>query len=166
MTVKITALPEATSLLPTDLLVAVVDPGGSPVTKKITRANFGPQFVPLATPLSSTAWDGDSFSTTAKTVIDLSVVFGAPAGIKAVLMRVAARDSASAATTGLYVGISPNNTSGSAPLIARPSGLTNDYFAENCAPCPCDANGDIYYQIVASGANTLDCYIEIWGYWI
>jgi len=36
------------------------------------------------TPLTSTAWDGgDAFSTTAKTLIDLSAVFGVPAGVKA-----------------------------------------------------------------------------------
>ncbi|MDD4465707.1 MAG: hypothetical protein PHY25_03390, partial [Dehalococcoidales bacterium] len=51
----------------------------------------------LTTPLTSTSWDGDAFSTTSKTLIDLSTVFGAPAGIKAVLCNVAIKDSASAA---------------------------------------------------------------------
>ena len=166
MTVKITALPEAASILPTDLLVTVIDPGGSPVTKKITAANFGPQFHPLTAPLTSTAWDGDAFSTAAKTLIDLSAVFSATAGIKAALVRMIARDSGSAAGTGLFFSLSPNDTAGSTPMMVRLDGLTNDYYAERTGVCPCDANGDIYYQIAASGAGTMDCHIQIWGYWI
>lgn len=30
----------------------------------------------------------------------------------------------------------------------------------------CDANGDIYYQLTASGSGTMDIYLEIWGYWL
>lgn len=37
---KITALTELTSVAPTDVLAIVDDPGGSPVTKKITVANL------------------------------------------------------------------------------------------------------------------------------
>ena len=53
----------------------------------------------LTTPLTSSSWDGDAHSTEAKTKIDLSAVFGAPANIKAVSVRVLARDSASAASS-------------------------------------------------------------------
>ena len=42
----------------------------------------------LTTPLTSTAWDEDSYSTTAKTLIDLSEVFGVPAGVKAVMVKI------------------------------------------------------------------------------
>ena len=31
---------------------------------------------------------------------------------------------------------------------------------------PCDANGDVYYQIVASGTGTMDVHLQIWGYWL
>jgi len=31
---------------------------------------------------------------------------------------------------------------------------------------PCNADGDIYYQISASGASTFDVWIQIWGYYI
>ena len=117
-------------------------------------------------PLTSVSWDGDAYSTTAKTLIDLSVVFGTPANIKAVSARIACRDSASVATNNLCVLISPNATDGASPVIARPSGLVNDYFAEAEGICPCDANGDIYYQIAASGASTMDIYMQIWGYLI
>lgn len=123
-----------------------------------------PEWVFLTTPLTSTSWDGDAHSTTAKTLIDLSAVFGVPANVSAVVCRLAARDSASAATGGLFVCVSPNATAGETPVIARPSGLTNDFYAEAEGICPCDANGDIYYQVSASGAGTMDVHIQIWGY--
>jgi hypothetical protein len=36
----------------------------------------------------------------------------------------------------------------------------NRFFVE----VPCDANGDIYYQVLASGAGTFDIYLEVWGW--
>lgn len=122
------------------------------------------RFVPLLAQLSSTSWDGDSHSTTAKTLIDLSSVFGAPAGVRAVLCKVSIRDSGSAASD-VYIILSPNNSAGQGPGVAC-SGLTNDAWAIENLTVPCNANGDIYYQIAASGANTLDVVLEIWGYWI
>jgi hypothetical protein len=121
-------------------------------------------WVYLAAPLTSTSWDGDAYSTTAKTLIDLSTVFSVPAGVKAVLVRLSARDSASATTAGVYAALSPNNTADSLALAVSPRGLVNDYYAEQDSICPCDANGDVYFQCVASGAATLDVVIQIWGY--
>ncbi len=123
-------------------------------------------FVPLATGLTSTSWDGDARSTTAKTLIDLSAVFGVPAGVKAVYVAVSCRDSASASTNNLFVLLSPNNTAGSGQIINRISGQVNDYWQDVNAICCCDPNGDIYYQIAASGAGTMDIYLTILGYWI
>ena len=123
-------------------------------------------FVPLTTPLTSTSWDGDSFSTTSKTLIDLSSVFSVPAGVKAVLVQLIARDSGSAASTNIFFGISPNNTDASCLVMAVGRGLPNDTMVYATGVCPCDANGDIYYQIVASGSGTMDCWIRIWGYWL
>lgn len=120
----------------------------------------------LVTPLTSTAWDGDSFSTTAKTKIDLSDVFGVPAGVKAVLIRLSASDSASGTTNWLYAGVSPNSTAGSMPIIARPSGRPDNNIEDIPGICACDANGDIYYETTASGTNTMKIWIEIWGYWL
>jgi len=122
-------------------------------------------FIPLTTALTSTSWDGDSFSTTAKTVIDLSAVFSAPAGIKAVSLRVLARDSASAASSTTEIILSPNDTAASG-LSCRCAGNPNDVYEDTPMTVPCDANGDIYYQVVASGAGTLDAIIQIHGYWI
>jgi len=120
----------------------------------------------LAAPLTSTAWDGDAFSTTSKTLIDLSTVFGVPAGVKAILVQLLARDSGSAASTLVFFGVSPNDTDGSLAIMSVQRGLPNDTMVYETGICPCDSNGDIYYQITASGTDTMDCYIRIWGYWL
>jgi hypothetical protein len=121
-------------------------------------------FHPLAAPLTSTAWDGDARSTTAKTKIDLSSVFGAPAGVKAVMCDIAIRDSGSSGAD-TYLILSPNNTSGSG-LLTDCGGQVDDSWERDNLIVPCDANGDIYFQNVASGAGTMDVFLTIWGYWI
>lgn len=123
-------------------------------------------FCPLTSPLTSTSWDGDSFSTTSKTKIDLSSVFGVPAGIKAVLIRARVNDSGSAASNALFFMLSPIDNANIAPFIVRPGGLPNDYYAEQLAVVPCNSDGDVYYQVSASGSGTMDVVIQIWGYWV
>lgn len=131
--------------------------------KKITRKNLA-GWTFLTTPLTSTSWNGDSFSTTAKTKIDLSAVFGVPAGVKAVMVKIALRDSGSAAASCIFQlsGVS-SGTNYSLTAIASPIA---DRFAYYSGIVPCDANGDVYYQINASGSATMDVYLEIWGYWL
>jgi len=126
---------------------------------------IGPTFVPLAAPLTSTAWDGDSFSTTAKTLIDLSAVFGAPAGVKAISVRSFGRDSGSASNTTFAI-LSPNNVDGVGPVSILLTGVPNDGFVESDGIVPCNDDGDIYYQVKASGAGTMDIFLQIWGYWL
>lgn len=117
----------------------------------------------LTTPLTSTAWDGDLFSTTSKTLIDLSTVFGAPAGIKAIIAEYSIKDSGSSNGSCRLV-LSPNNSNMvGVHLMGSP---TNNHYVTSNAIIPCDANGDIYYQIVASGTNTMTVYIQILGYWL
>ena len=125
------------------------------------------QFVPLGTTaspiLSSTSWDGDAYSTAAKTLIDLSAVFGAPAGIKAILARVAIRDEAAA--SGDYTLIlSSEDGGGTGPAVNCIP--INDRYNRVMMVVPCNADGDVYYQITASGSGTMDIIIQIWGYWI
>ena len=147
-----------------------VDPGGSNIaytgsliSYKNSTSYTGYIFVPLTVPLTSTSWDGDSFSTTAKTLIDLSTVFGAPAGIKAVKVYVGVRDSDSAGTD-TYLVLGPTDTDG---LGIPFSPLTvNDRWYRGGDDIPCDSNGDIYYQIGASGVGTFDVILQIWGYYI
>jgi len=128
------------------------------------RVKESGKFIALTAPLTSTSWDGDSFSTTAKTKIDLSAVFGVPAGVKAVLVKTSIRDSASASSACLFQlsGIS-TGTKYSLTTLASP---VNDRNGYSQGIVPCDANGDIYYQITASGTGTMDIYLEIWGYWL
>lgn len=113
-------------------------------------------------PLTSTAWDGDSRSTTAKTIIDMSVVFGVPAGVKAVYVRTSCHDDASA-SGDYFLILSPNSTANSG-LATRVSGLPNAGFHDENFTVPCNADGDIYFQIAASGASSFDAYLQVWGY--
>ena len=119
----------------------------------------------LTTPKTSTSWDGDAYSTTAKTKIDLSTVFGVPANVKAVLVRLTARDSGSSAGY-CQLGLSPNSTADSVAVQAYLQGVANDVYVSANGIVPCDSGGDVYYQITASGTGTLDAFIEIWGYWL
>ena len=130
----------------------------------IDSTGFGrPVF--LTEQLTSTSWDGDARSTTAKTLIDLSSVFEVPAGVKAVIVNAAVRDSGSAAAADAFLCLCPNNSSLAGPKISC-AGLPNDVWAYGSFTVPCNSNGDIYYQIVASGSGTMDVYLEIWGYWL
>ena len=128
------------------------------------RVKESGKFIALTTQLTSTSWDGDSFSTTAKTKIDLSEVFGVPAGVKAVLVKGALRDSGSAATSCLFQlsGVS----SGTKYSLTAQASPINDRYAYFNGIVPCDDNGDIYYNIIASGTGTMDVFLEIWGYWL
>lgn len=137
---------------------------GNYISRKNSTEYTGYIFVPLTTPLTSTSWDGDSFSTTAKTVIDLSAVFGVPAGVKAILCQVTIRDSASSGGD-YYIFLGANNTA-AVGMITRCNKYPDDGYVTNTHIVPCDSNGDIYYQINASGASTFDVFIQIHGYFI
>lgn len=165
--VKISELVELTAPAADDKLVIVdaSEPLDADKTKYIRVSNLAAGATFLTTPLTSTAWDGDSFSTTAKTKIDLSAVFGAPAGVKAILVRVSVRDSGSAAGNP-WLLLSPNDTTNVGALNLRAAGIANDALVDESGICPCDANGDVYYQCVATGSNTLDVWLYIWGYWL
>ena len=129
------------------------------------EGNFyeGYVFVPLLAPLVNTSWDGDARSTTAKTLIDLSAVFGVPAGVRGVLVNLSFRDSGAAAND-CYVVLSPNATAAEGmALTALP---VDDRWSRYSVVVPCNADGDIYYQIAASGAGSMDVYLQVWGYWL
>ncbi len=123
-------------------------------------------FVPARAPYTSTAWDGDTYSTTGPTLLDLSAVFGIPSNVKAVLARISCKDTGSAGGSGYYVYLSPTDAAATAPLVVRPSGLPNSYWAEGDGIVPCDGNGDVYVAIGASGAGTMTVHIQIWGWWL
>lgn len=120
-------------------------------------------FVPLTTPLTSTAWDGDSYSDVGTSTEITRSVFGWPTNVKAVLMQIVTQDSAAWGTDALYFACGPSATFWYA-LASRPKGGDVDDEAQGIVPC--DANASIWYRINASGASTLDVTIWIWGYWI
>jgi hypothetical protein len=116
----------------------------------------------LEDPLSSVDWDGDTFSTTAKTLLDLSAVFGVPAGVKAVDVQLTIWDSgAGGADCKIY--LSPNNDANIGKATSCPP--VNNAPGRGSHTVPCNEDGDIYYQIAASGAGTFTAYMQIWGYW-
>lgn len=111
--------------------------------------------------LTSTSWDGDARSTTAKTLIDLSAVFGVPDFAKAILARISVQDSGGSGADCWFL-LSPNGTSGSG--VAVRCAPANDRLTDGAAIVPCDASGDVYFQCAASGAGTLDVFLQVWGY--
>lgn len=108
--------------------------------------------VPLATKLTSTSWDGDSKTAVNNGTIDLSAVFGVPAGVKAVLARFAL----SSATVGsyAYIGASSSN------LAVGDEIKVANRLHDNFGIVPCNGSGDLYF--LASG--TVSVYLEIFGY--
>jgi hypothetical protein len=162
---KISALDPYTEIAAGDY-VPIVDISEAADADKTKRALLSTLnvFVPLTTPLTSTAWDGDSFSTTAKTLIDLSAVFSAPAGISAILVQAIVRDGVSAGGDyRLILGPTDADTVG---VVAQAAYTTNDNWQCHLLTVPCNADGDIYYQISASGVGTFDANLLIWGYWL
>ena len=123
-------------------------------------------FIPLSAPLTSACYDGDSFSTHAKTSVSLVTAFGAPENIKAALMSVAIRDANSASsTTAGYIYLAPNATADSG-IVFSAQGLRDDAYSRMTAVVPCTGNSIIYRQSVASVASGIDLVIQIWGYWL
>ena len=120
----------------------------------------------LTEPYTNTDFDGDSFSDVgALTKIEnTSWSTTVPADAKALIITGAARDSGSAAATALYFRIYSTSTATNPAMVIRPAGITNDAWASGEAVVPC-TDGDIWYQVNASGASTMDVYLYVVGYW-
>ena len=92
-------------------------------------------------------------------------MFSVPAGVRAVLVMLACRDSGSAAND-TYVILSPNDTADQGPVQCRTAGIANDQWHSASGIVPCDSGGDIYYQVAASAASATDIILQVWGYWL
>lgn len=115
------------------------------------------------TALASTDWEvTDTRSTTAKTLIDLSAVFGVPAGVRAVYVYMAVKDTASA-STDTYIVLGPDNVAYNGEYFSS-AGQANSSWSRQSQWVACDANGDIYYQVAASGSNTTTAQMLIKGW--
>ena len=133
------------------------------VTRRVERleAEETPRrFVPLITPATSTAFDGDLYDVDNDgTTIDLSASFGIPAGVKAIAVSI----SGTCLTAGRRFRIGPSATYGYA--LAIHSVVANQWI-DNSGVVPCDANGDIYFTTDAVHGAEFGIYMRIWGYWI
>src|SRR5574340_1088389 len=138
----------------------------SSLATQLQARTRGPRWHYLTTPLTSTSWDGETYSTTAKTLIDLSATFGVPAGVRAVYVRLFAKDTASAGASGVYIALSGTSTVSLHALGLFCDRAVNNALISVSGEVPCDANGDIYYQVGASGVNTMTVDLQIWGYYL
>lgn len=110
----------------------------------------------LATPLTSTSWDGDNKGTGDRAIVDLSSVFGVPAGVKAVLMSIQTQGDAA----NDYIRFGPNSTYNYA-LVCRTQ--VAGVIAHAFGIVPCDANGDVYCY---TSGDVEGVWVWIWGYWL
>jgi hypothetical protein len=138
--------------------------GNYQVSRNSTKLT-GYLYVPVGR-LTSTAYSGDSFSTSGKTEINLASMFGLPAGIKAINCRAMCRDSGSAAGTDIVFLLSDVATDMVGEYWNRMDGVPNDKWHEYLGMVNCNASGNVYQQIKASGVGTMDVWWEIYGYWI
>ena len=100
-------------------------------------------------------WDGDA-KNGASGIIDLSAVFGVPAGVKAVALNIWAKDE----TTGVHFGVKDVVGTTQTQVISTTQ-VANLYIGVG-GICPCDSNGDIYF----THTGELDgVWIVINGYW-
>ena len=122
-------------------------------------------FHPLTTPLTHTSFDGDSFSDVGSStkIENTSWSTTIPADAKALLLEISIKDSASA-NNHVYFAAGPTSTYWYA-LAGRASGAPNDEYMGQVGPVTC-SDGDIYYRCQASGTDTLDVTLRVWGYWI
>ncbi|MFP4344259.1 MAG: hypothetical protein ACLFU8_06175 [Anaerolineales bacterium] len=121
-------------------------------------------FVPLTTPLTHTSFDGDAFSDvgTATKIENTSWSSAIPANAVALLIDISCVDSGSWGTNGLYFRVGPSSSYPYA-FIVRPKG--GNVYEAGMSVVPC-TNGDLWYQVNASGTNTLTVFMKCWGYWI
>jgi len=129
---------------------------GNYQTYKNSTTYTGYLFVPLTTPLTSTSWDGDTKTTSNRAIVDLSTVFGVPAGIKAVLMSIQTQADA----VNEYIRFGPNSTYNYALICRTP---VASQIAHAMGIVPCDSNGDVYCYPSGTIENV---YVYIWGYWL
>lgn len=120
------------------------------------RVKENGKFVALTTPLTSTSWDGDDKTTADRAIVDLSSVFGVPAGVKAVLMSIQTQ----AAAANNYIRFGPSSTYSYA-LTCRTA--VDGQIAHAFGIVPCDANGDVYCY---TSGDVESVYVYIWGYFL
>ena len=130
----------------------------------VIETGWNPVF--LAEPLTSTDFDGDSFSdVVAHTKIEntswSSVV---PSNALALSLLIQSRDSGSAGGN-CYIAIYSTATATNPAMVHYLYGAPNDAIWASAAIVPC-TDGDIWYKCEATGTNTLDIWLYVTGYWV
>ena len=120
------------------------------------RVKESGKFIALTAPLTSTSWDGDNKTTSDRAIVDLSAVFGVPAGVKAVMMTIQTQADAE----NDYIRFGPNSTYNHA-LTCRTA--VAGQIAHASGIVPCDANGDVYCY---TSGTVEGVQVRIWGYWL
>ena len=110
----------------------------------------------LTTPLTSTSWDGDTKTTSDRAIVDLSSVFGVPAGVKAVMMSMQTQADA----INDYIRFGPGSTY-NYTLVCRTTVASQIAHATGIVPC--DSNGDVYCY---PSGTVEGVWVWIWGYWL
>ena len=134
-----------------------IEEGIDAIDDLVEELDSYPKYVPLTTPLTSTSWDGDAKTTANNGIIDLSSVFSAPAGIKAVSVFFATT-SATASRISRLATNEANYDKG-LEILGQVANIKNAISGV----LPCDANGDVYFSCSGDLAAV---YIRILGYWI
>ena len=133
----------------------------------LARPEIGWTPVFFTTPLTNTDFDGDSFSDVAANtkIENTSWSSTIPSDAKALLIRARCRDSDSGNTDGLYLFLYGAAAAATASLSIYLNGIPNDENGSETAIVPC-TDGDIWYRINASGADTMDVWLLCFGYWV
>jgi hypothetical protein len=121
--------------------------------ERLKTGEVGITFIPLTTPLTSTAWDGDDTKAiSANNALDLNSVFSLPTGAKAVVISVEGSGS----------GVMWFHTSsGSFKCVTlRPKG---GYDTQQ-GIVPISTANTIYWTVVSAAMDYVK--MEIQGYWI
>jgi hypothetical protein len=113
-------------------------------------------YVPLASSLTNTSWDGDAKNTGTYTLTPAN--FGYPATAKAVVVRLAARWAS--ANDG-YAFYARNATAGP---TANCKALVANFYDEAVGTVSCNASGE--FVVIVAGANASNVVVEVVGYFI
>jgi len=133
-------------------------PASNPTTdnQAARKAYVDGRVVFLTTPLTSTSWDGDNKTTSDRAIVDLSAVFGVPAGVKAVLMSFQTQGD----TANEYIRFGPGSTYNYA-LTCRTQ--VAGQIAHAYGVVPCNSDGDVYCY---PSGTVEGVWVWIWGYWL
>jgi len=116
-----------------------------------------------------TGYGNNSFSTSNAT-LDMSSIFsGFPtlSGMKpkAYVINITARDENADSSSLVELATTSGVSVGSRSRLSL-DGATSDVYHFTTAVVPCDANGDIWLNIVAKAASSLDLYLVVVGYYM